>query len=99
MRQNEFDIKQMFTQENELPRMIQERVQETYDMIRAQENVKSSGKQEKSLKTFSSQRRWYLPKAVAFLIACFLVTGVTAVAAVGILSRWDRMKNTICQRL
>ena len=93
MRQNEFDIKQMFTQENELPRMIQERVQETYDMIRAQENAKSSGKQVKSIKTFSSQRRWYLPKAVAFLIACFLVTGVTAVAAVGILSRWDRMKN------
>ena len=46
MRQNEFDIKQIFTQENELPNMIREKVQETYDMIRVQENVKNAENQE-----------------------------------------------------
>lgn len=93
MRQNEFDIKQMFTQKNELPLIIQEKVQETYDMIHAQENAKISGNQVKRNNTLSLKHRWYIPKAAAILIAGFLVTGVTAVAAVGILSRWDRMKN------
>lgn len=93
MRQNEFEIKQMFTQENELPQIVLEKVQETYDRIRVQETAISTGNQVKRFQKSSSLRKWYLPKAVAFLIAGFLVTGVTAVAAVGILSRWERMKN------
>ena len=93
MRQNEFDIKQMFTQENELPNMIREKVQETYNMIHAQEKEKNSGNQVKKNSIFSAKHRWDLPKVAAILIACFLLTGVTAVAAVGFLSRWERMKN------
>lgn len=93
MRQNEFDIKQMFTQDNELPQIVREKVQEAYDSIRVQEIDTSTGRQVKRFEKSSLSRRWYLPKAAAILIAGFLVTGVTAVAAVGILTRWERMKN------
>ena len=93
MRQNEFDIKQMFTQDNELPQIVREKVQEAYDSIRVQEIDTSTGRQAKKFEKSSLSRRWYLPKAAAILIAGFLVTCVTAVAAVGILTRWERMKN------
>ena len=93
MRQNEFDIMQMFTQENELPHLIQERVQETYDLILAKEAVKHFGKQVKRKNIFFLRHRWSLPKAAVFLMAGFLLTGITAVAAAGILNRWERMQS------
>ena len=93
MRQNEFDIKQIFTQEIELPDMIREKVQETYDMIYAQEIANNSDNQVKRNNIFSSKHRWYLPKAAVILIAGFLLTGISAAAAIGILSRFERMKN------
>ena len=85
MRQKEFDIKQMFTQDNELPQIVRKKVQETYDSIRVQEIATSTGRQVKRFEKSSLSRRWYLPKAAAILIAGFLVTGVTAVAAVVLL--------------
>lgn len=93
MKQNEFEIKQMFIQESELPRIIREKVQEAYDRIYVEETARSTENQVKRINRTTYRRKWYLPKAVAFLVACFLITGVTAAAAVGILSRWERMKN------
>ena len=93
MRQNDFEIKQMFAQENELPQIVIEKKQAAYDVIYGQSVVAETIDRQKNHHTRISQKKWYLPKAAAVLIACFLLTGVTAVAAVGILSRWDRMKN------
>ena len=64
-----------------------------YNIIYMQESEISSGKQAKSNKKSFSQSRWYLLKAAAFLIAGFLLSGITAAAAIGILGRFERMKN------
>ena len=93
MRQNDFEIKQIFAQKNELPQIVIEKKQVAYDAIYGQCVVTETIDRKENCHNRISQKKWYLPKAVAVLIACFLLTGVTAVAAVGFLSRWERMKN------
>ncbi|MBP3352684.1 MAG: hypothetical protein J6L65_09820 [Lachnospiraceae bacterium] len=92
MKQHDF-IKQIFTQEENLPQIIQEKKQEAYDMIYAQVPIKSTEKPMNKTTKSKSQLKWRVPKVAAFLLICFLVAGGTTVAAMGIVNRWERMKN------
>lgn len=92
MKQHDF-IKQIFTQEETLPQIIQEKKQEAYDMIYAQVPIKSTEKPMNKTTKSKSQLKWRVPKVAAFLLICFLVAGGTTVVAMGIVNRWERMKN------
>ncbi len=90
---NELEIKQTFTQHNELPQIVKDKKQEAYDMIYAQASAKEIAKSDKKSGTYAQFSRWHLPKVAGIILACFLVTGGTAVAAAAILSRWERLEN------
>lgn len=92
MKQHDF-IKQIFTQEENLPQIIQEKKQEAYDMIYAQVPIKSTEKPMNKTTKSKSQLRWRVPQVAAFLLISFLVAGGTTIAAMGIVNRWERMKN------
>ena len=82
-------LKEIFTEQTELPSIVTERVEEAYASIQDKAREEKESRQERK----TARHARHLPKAAGILIACVLTVGSTAAAATAILTRWDRMQE------
>ena len=97
MERNEFMIKNIFTEEGDLPEIVKMRVQEAYDQIyeqiRAQDARDDHNEANEKHQAVIRRNGKELLKVACFVLACMLALGGTAYAVNLILGRYERMKN------